>query len=273
VFLNAVFRFYKERPLERGLTGGQIGSITVVQRFGSALNLNIHLHCLVLNGVFVKGHQGGSATFHPLPAPTTEQIEALLVYAVSRMERWLKRQGFHQPQDEISDEDAWEDERCDCHHIVHRSAGLTFTPGWSSACDNESAAGIGRKRTTESETRDEAWRCGVGAGTGGVRVEVGELCTSILPDTRAYAGNRFILLWLPEDSDSVVWIYEERDTRAQQEKYFSWRRVETGLVDAISSFLTAPPGLSGWTKSKRLVERVAVYHDITGSSPIARPRD
>jgi hypothetical protein len=44
-----------------------------------------------------------------------------------------------------------------------------------------------------------------------------------------------------EDSDSVVWIYEERDTRAQQEKYFSWRRVETGLVDAISSFLTAPP--------------------------------
>jgi hypothetical protein len=79
VFLNAVFRFYKERALERGLTGGQTGSITVVQRFGSALNLNIHLHCLVLDGVFVKGHQGGSATFHPLPAPTTEQIEALLV--------------------------------------------------------------------------------------------------------------------------------------------------------------------------------------------------
>ena len=107
VFLNAVFRFYKERALERGLTGGQTGSITVVQRFGSALNLNIHLHCLVLDGVFVKGHQDGSATFHPLPAPTTEQIEALLVYAVSRMERWLKRQGFDQPQEEISDEDAF----------------------------------------------------------------------------------------------------------------------------------------------------------------------
>jgi len=107
VFLNAVFRFYKERALERGLTGGQTGSITVVQRFGSALNLNIHLHCLVLDGVFVKGHQDGSATFYPLPAPTTEQIEALLVYAVSRMERWLKRQGFDQPQEEISDEDAF----------------------------------------------------------------------------------------------------------------------------------------------------------------------
>ena len=72
------------------------------------------------------------------------------------------------------------------------------------------------------------------------RAEFVDMCTNILPDTRAYDGNRSTLMWLPEDSDSVVWIYEEWDTRAQQEKYFSWR-IETGLVDAISSFLTAPP--------------------------------
>ncbi len=107
VFLNAVFRFYKDRGREQGLIGAQTGSVTVVQRFGSALNLNVHLHCLVLDGVFVKSQHDESVLFHPLPGPTTEQIEALLVYAVSRMERWLKRQGLDQPDEEISDEDAF----------------------------------------------------------------------------------------------------------------------------------------------------------------------
>ena len=27
------------------------GAVTLIQRFGSAANLNIHLHCLVLDGV------------------------------------------------------------------------------------------------------------------------------------------------------------------------------------------------------------------------------
>ena len=30
---------------------GQGGAVTLIQRFGSAANLNIHLHCLVLDGV------------------------------------------------------------------------------------------------------------------------------------------------------------------------------------------------------------------------------
>jgi len=28
------------------------GAVTLIQRFGSAANLNIHLHCLVLRGVY-----------------------------------------------------------------------------------------------------------------------------------------------------------------------------------------------------------------------------
>jgi hypothetical protein len=28
------------------------GAVTLIQRFGSAANLNIHLHCLVLDGVY-----------------------------------------------------------------------------------------------------------------------------------------------------------------------------------------------------------------------------
>ena len=34
------------------------GAVTLIQRFGSAANLNIHLHCLVLDGVYRCGTEG-----------------------------------------------------------------------------------------------------------------------------------------------------------------------------------------------------------------------
>jgi hypothetical protein len=36
--------------LER--TAADAGAVTLIQRFGSAANLNVHLHCLVLDGVY-----------------------------------------------------------------------------------------------------------------------------------------------------------------------------------------------------------------------------
>ncbi len=107
VFLRSVFRFYQERGRALGLAAGQTGSVTVVQRFGSALNLNVHLHCLVLDGVFVKTEEDEAPCFHCIPAPTTEQVQAVLVYAVNRMERWLRRQGLDLEEEEIADEDAF----------------------------------------------------------------------------------------------------------------------------------------------------------------------
>ena len=39
---------------QAGLTHAQVqtGAVTLIQRFGSAANLNIHLHCLMLDGVY-----------------------------------------------------------------------------------------------------------------------------------------------------------------------------------------------------------------------------
>jgi len=38
-------------------TQADTGAVTLIQRFGSAANLNIHLHCLVLDGVY-SAHRG-----------------------------------------------------------------------------------------------------------------------------------------------------------------------------------------------------------------------
>ena len=49
----------------------QTGAITLIQRFSSAANLNIHLHCLVLDGVYRV--QNGAVEFHSTRSPTAEQ--------------------------------------------------------------------------------------------------------------------------------------------------------------------------------------------------------
>jgi hypothetical protein len=66
------------------------GAVTLIQRFGSAANLNIHLHCLVLDGVYRKS----TAIFHEVAAPTVEELQALLAKIITRIMRLLTKHGF-----------------------------------------------------------------------------------------------------------------------------------------------------------------------------------
>ena len=47
--------------------------MTLIQRFGSALNLNVHFHMLVLDGVYRRDVAQGRLRFVPVPAPSTEE--------------------------------------------------------------------------------------------------------------------------------------------------------------------------------------------------------
>ena len=52
------------------------GAVTLIQRFGSAASLNIHLHCLVLDGVYRRTN--GGPVFVQADFPTDEELQALL---------------------------------------------------------------------------------------------------------------------------------------------------------------------------------------------------
>jgi len=54
------------------------GAVTLIQRFGSAANLNIHLHCLVLDGVY-RCDTEGEPVFVEVPAPIDEALQAVLL--------------------------------------------------------------------------------------------------------------------------------------------------------------------------------------------------
>jgi len=49
------------------------GSVTFVQRFDSALRLNVHLHVLALDGVYVQDERG-TLTFYDLDEPTADEV-------------------------------------------------------------------------------------------------------------------------------------------------------------------------------------------------------
>ena len=58
VLFRAVHRHLRTWAQTRGLGEARRGAIIVVQRFGGALNLNVHLHALVLDGVFARAGDG-----------------------------------------------------------------------------------------------------------------------------------------------------------------------------------------------------------------------
>ncbi|MCV5409968.1 transposase, partial [Escherichia coli] len=57
-------------------TSAQCGAVTLIQRFGSALNLNIHFHMLWLDGVYVEATElpRRELRLHRARAPTTAQL-------------------------------------------------------------------------------------------------------------------------------------------------------------------------------------------------------
>lgn len=75
--------------------------MTVIQRFGGGLNLNVHFHTLVLDGVFTEG-EDDRLRFRPLPPPTGEEVSAVLATIYVRVCRLLCRQGFDVTAAELS---------------------------------------------------------------------------------------------------------------------------------------------------------------------------
>jgi hypothetical protein len=64
IFIRAVMSFYRREARKRGVCDGRTGSVTFLQRFGSAANCNLHFHAVVLDGVFSED-ENGELSFAP----------------------------------------------------------------------------------------------------------------------------------------------------------------------------------------------------------------
>jgi DNA-directed RNA polymerase subunit RPC12/RpoP len=113
VFLRAVFRVLRDHARAAGAQQPQGGAVAIIQRFGGALNLNVHIHALVLDGVFARD-EAGAVTFYPARRLTTLDVAEVLAAVEPRIRRLLDgetlpegHQGSHVEDGGV---DPWADE-------------------------------------------------------------------------------------------------------------------------------------------------------------------
>ena len=78
------------------------GAVTLIQRFGSALNLNVHFHMLWLDGVSEEDDESPprKPRLHRTRAPTTAQLTYLADTIAHRVCRHLTRKGWLEGEEE-----------------------------------------------------------------------------------------------------------------------------------------------------------------------------
>jgi len=88
--------FLKNSGIDQKEYKTETGSLTVIQRFGGALNLNVHFHTLFLDGVYAlkKSDESAAPVFVPMPALKQSSIEELLNTIQKRMIRHLVKCGL-----------------------------------------------------------------------------------------------------------------------------------------------------------------------------------
>ena len=75
-FQAAIGMRLRAKAKMRGLRSARHGAVTVVQRFGGALNLNVHFHSMVADGVWVNENR---STGLPAHLPNDEGTFCFLV--------------------------------------------------------------------------------------------------------------------------------------------------------------------------------------------------
>jgi hypothetical protein len=101
IYARVLLSFQRRRARRRGLRDGYSGCVTVIQRFGGGLNLNVHFHTLVLDGVYTDGERD-LLRFRPLPPPMDEEVGVVLATIYVRVCRLLRRRGFDASADDLS---------------------------------------------------------------------------------------------------------------------------------------------------------------------------
>ena len=115
VLFREVNRHLRDRARAQGVVDPCGGAVAIVQRFGGALNLNVHIHALVLDGVFARAEDGRLA-FHASPGLEAADVADVLAAITPGVTRLLERRGVGDGDDA--------DRADDCAEATPLLAGL-----------------------------------------------------------------------------------------------------------------------------------------------------
>ena len=103
IFVRALFAYQRREAKKAGYDKGLPGAITFVQTFGSALNLNIHFHTLLMDGVFIDTPVEEPVTFLELPFVSQKDVEKLLLKIARRVTRRVESTADERVDDDTLD--------------------------------------------------------------------------------------------------------------------------------------------------------------------------
>jgi hypothetical protein len=92
IVIKEIHKYYIKKAENLGIKDPTPGAISFTQRFGSALNLNVHIHALFLDGVYIRIKD--KAVFRNIDAITNEEVVELLEVISKKVMKHLKKQGY-----------------------------------------------------------------------------------------------------------------------------------------------------------------------------------
>jgi hypothetical protein len=100
--VRAIGAWQRRVSRARGVDAPLTGAVTFVQRFGGLVNLNVHFHLVVPDGVFVDDSDGLRFVMHPVP--TNADVLAILDRIMRRVARRLANEAVDDaPEDAAPD--------------------------------------------------------------------------------------------------------------------------------------------------------------------------
>src|SRR5215831_356072 len=97
IIRTTIAQYYVNQAVARGFARANLqpGSVTFIQRFGSALNLNLHFHCVFLEGVYCDRTEASRKPRFVKGEPPTDTDIAAVVQKIShRVLRTLRSLGY-----------------------------------------------------------------------------------------------------------------------------------------------------------------------------------
>jgi len=89
IFIRRVFAWQRRMARELGIIDGQGAAVSMIQRWGGALNANPHFHSLIPDGVFEQ-RPDGHVRFVPLLAPSDDDVHRICGQVAWRVDRLLQ---------------------------------------------------------------------------------------------------------------------------------------------------------------------------------------
>jgi len=100
IIRTTIGQYYVNKAVTRGCERADLqpGSVTFIQRFGSAINLNLHFHCVFLEGVYRdRTDQGSKPRFVKAEPPSDADIAVVVQKISHRVMRKLRQLGYLEP--------------------------------------------------------------------------------------------------------------------------------------------------------------------------------